>query len=71
MNGPPSINPSRTLPSLLKTHLAQNVTKAHADLILIGTCFISGLVDSAAFNETPSTSDWASQANRTANHTDG
>ncbi|PGH06622.1 hypothetical protein GX51_02249 [Blastomyces parvus] len=50
MSGPPSINPSRTLPSRLKTHLARNVTKAYADLILILSCFISGIVDSAAFN---------------------
>ncbi|KAK2731556.1 hypothetical protein FQN55_004658 [Onygenales sp. PD_40] len=34
----------------LTTYLSRDVEKPHADLILIVTCFISGLVDSAVFN---------------------
>jgi hypothetical protein len=33
-----------------RKHLAEDANKEWADLILIVTCFISGLVDSAVFN---------------------
>jgi Protein of unknown function (DUF1275) len=33
-----------------KKYLAQDVDESWADLILLLTCFISGLVDSAVFN---------------------
>jgi hypothetical protein len=36
--------------STLKKHLSTDVDESWADLILLVTCFISGLVDSAVFN---------------------
>ena len=45
-----SLNQKQSRSARYKKHLAQDVDKSWADLVLIVACFISGLVDSAVFN---------------------
>lgn len=45
-----SLNGKQSLSARYKKYLAQDVDKSWADLILIITCSISGLTDSAVFN---------------------
>ena len=45
-----SLNGKQSRPARYMKHLAQDVDKSWADLVLIVACFISGLVDSAVFN---------------------
>jgi hypothetical protein len=45
-----SLNGKQSRLARYKKHLAQDVDKSWADLVLIVACFISGLVDSAVFN---------------------
>lgn len=44
------LNGKQSRSARYKEHLAQDVDKSWADLVLIVACFISGLVDSAVFN---------------------
>ena len=55
MDSPPADKSTRVEPSTtplrrLQTHLSTEVTPAHADLLLLSCCLISGLVDSTIYN---------------------